>query len=169
VGIFVPRETIDRAIEYVKNSYVSADNGTPDQRGGFFYQVRNPPFGQSRTSFALTAAGVTALYGAGEYRSEQVESGIKFLFRTHSRYGRPPAWRLHQSFDYFYGHYYAIQAFYQKGGEHWARWYPSVRDEILDGQHREGYWEDLVGRNYATAMATIILQVPYRYLPIFER
>jgi hypothetical protein len=167
VGIYVPRETIQRAIDYVKLSYVPDSYPNPEYRGGFWYQIFDQPFRHSRTSFALTAAGVTALYGAGEYDSPQVREGLKFLFFK-TRW-KPPAWRMHQSFDYFYGHYYAIQAFYQAGGEYWAQWYPAIRDEIVSGQRPGGYWEDFVGRNYSTAMATIILQIPYRYLPIFER
>jgi len=166
VGIYVPRETILRAIDYVKTSFIR-DYPNPDMKGGFWYQIYDQPYRHSRTSFALTAAGVTALYGAGEYDSDQVAAGIDFLYKR-PRW-RPPPYRMHGSFDYFYAHYYAIQAFYQKGGQHWADWYPSIRDEILSGQHDGGYWQDLVGRNYATAMATVILQIPYRYLPIFER
>ncbi|GIW72347.1 MAG: hypothetical protein KatS3mg102_1889 [Planctomycetota bacterium] len=170
VGIYVPRATIDAAIQYIKRSFVGEH---PDwrQRGGFWYQVREDRFQLSRTSFALTAAGVVALYGAGEYDAPEIRQGLRFLARpaTHYPYGRPPAWRMHQSFDYFYAHYYAVQAFFQAGGELWAWWFPMIRDELLEGQHQEGYWEDLVGRNYATAMATVILQIPYRYLPIFER
>ncbi len=170
VGIFVPRETIDRAIRYVKRSYI-ADHPDWRQRGGFWYQIPENRFSMSRTSFALTAAGVTALYGAGEYDAPEIREGLRFLSRPPAMFpfGRPPAWRMHESFDYFYSHYYAVQAFFQAGGEHWARWFPMIRDEIVAGQHREGYWEDLVGRNYATAMATIILQMPFQYLPITER
>jgi hypothetical protein len=165
VGVFVPKETIRAAIDYVKRSYIRA-GASSQYRGGFWYQIPDQPFRPSRSSFALTAAGVTALYGAGEYDAPEVRDGLKFL--SNPRW-RPPAWRMHSSFDYFYGHYYAIQAFYQAGGEYWAQWWPDIRDEILNGQYRDGYWEDLVGKNYATAMATIILQIPYRYLPIFER
>lgn len=165
VGIYVPRETIQRAIQYVKGSYIG-EYPNPEMRGGYWYQIYDQPYRHSRTSFALTAAGVTALYGAGEYENEYVTNGLIFLERPR---WRPPAYRMHGSFDYFYGHYYAIQALYQAGGSHWARWYPQIREEILAGQDPSGHWQDLVGRNYATAMATIILQIPYRYLPIFER
>ncbi|MHC4829943.1 MAG: prenyltransferase/squalene oxidase repeat-containing protein, partial [Planctomycetota bacterium] len=138
-----------------------------DEQGGFWYQIgRNQPFMRSRTSFALTAAGVTALYGAGEYDAAEVRAGLAYL---HNPRNRPDAWRMTGSFDYFYSHYYAVQAMYQAGGDHWKRWFPRVRDEILGGMNESGHWEDLVGPVYATAMATIILQIPYRYLPIFER
>src|SRR5205085_9252425 len=130
-----PRETIERAIEYVKLSFIGPEYPDPSMRGGFWYQIFDQPFRHSRTSFPLTAAGVTALYGAGEYDSPQVREGLKFLARRTGRY-HFPAWKMHQSFDYFYGHYYAIQAFYQAGGELWASWYPEIRDEIVKGQHR---------------------------------
>ncbi len=166
VGIKVPRESIDKAVKYVKGSYIR-DYPYPNFKGGFWYQVfENQPFRPSRTSFALTSAGVTALYGAGEYDAPEVQGGLEYLF---SQRNWPPAADMNRTFDYFYGHYYAIQAFFQAGGRYWERWYPRVRDEILKGQHPDGKWQDLVGPNYATAMACVILQIPYRYLPIFER
>lgn len=166
VGIEVPRESIDRAIRYVKASYIH-DYPHPNYKGGFWYQVfENQPFRPSRTSFALTSAGVTALYGAGDYDSPEIQGGLRYLFNSRNW---PHASDMHRTFDYFYGHYYAVQAFYQASGRYWDVWYPRIRDEILGGQHPDGKWEDLVGPNYATAMACVILQIPYRYLPIFER
>jgi hypothetical protein len=166
VGIFVPSSTIDRAVDYVKRSQIRYHHD-PTIRGGFWYQIDEKPFPMSRTSFALTAAGVTALYGAGAYdSSDEIRAGLSFLSRPGHR---PPMWRMERSFDYYYGHYYAAQAFFQAGGTLWTRWYPSIRDELVRGIKPEGHWEDLVGPVYATAMATIILQIPYAYLPILER
>ncbi len=31
---------------------------------------------------------------------------------------------------YFYGHYYAAQAMWIRGGDDWATWYPAIRDEL---------------------------------------
>jgi hypothetical protein len=168
MGVRVPKDTIDRAIHYVKTSYIGDRVSYHQYKGGFWYQVyENRPFRPSRTSFALTAAGVTALYGAGEYDGEEIRGGLKYLF---DRRNRPPATDMTRTFDYWYGHYYAIQAFFQAGEPYWSEWYPSIRDEIVEGQAVLGdHWEDLVGPCYATAMATLILQIPYRYLPIFER
>lgn len=168
MGVRVPKDTIDRAIHYVKQSYIGDRVSFHQYKGGFWYQVyENRPFRPSRTSFALTAAGVTALYGAGEYDGEEIRGGLKYLF---DRRNRPPASDMTRTFDYWYGHYYAIQAFFQAGEPYWSEWYPSIRDEIVEGQAVLGdHWEDLVGPCYATAMATLILQIPYRYLPIFER
>lgn len=165
-GLQIRKEVIDKAVRYVKKSWVPPYRSAVRNRNGFWYQIFDDPYRPSRTSFALTAAGVTALYGAGEYDTRETRGGLKYLRDPRNR---PPARQMHESFDYFYGHYYAIQAFFQAGDEHFNDWYPSVRDEIVAGQHGDGRWEDLVGPNYATAMACIILQVPYQYLPIFER
>ncbi|MBI3726663.1 prenyltransferase [bacterium] len=168
VGIHVPKDAISNAIKYVKHSYIGDKVSYPHYKGGFWYQAyENRPFRPSRTSFALTAAGVTALYGAGEYDCEEIRGGLKYLFH---RQNRPAANDMHHTFDYWYGHYYAIQAFFQAGEPFWTEWYLSVRDELVEGQAEHGdHWQDLVGPSYATAMATLILQIPYRYLPIFER
>ncbi|MCA9296937.1 MAG: hypothetical protein KC983_10470, partial [Phycisphaerales bacterium] len=71
---------------------------------------------------------------------------------------------------YFYGHYYAAQAMYLAGGENWAVWWPAVRDEIIMKQSSGGGWLDhYAGGAYATAMSLIVLQMPKRYLPIFQK
>ena len=167
VGIHVPKASIDHAIDYVKRSYIRKATNFRQQPGGFWYQVyENYPLRPSRTSFALTAAGVTALYGAGEYQGPEIQGGLRYLFDPANR---PPSSGMRNSFDFYYGHYYAMQAFFQAGEPYWSQWYPSVRDEILSGQKPDGRWEDQVGPKYATAMACVILQIPSRYLPIFER
>jgi hypothetical protein len=54
------------------------------------------------------------------------------------------------------------------GGEHWARWYPAIRDELIGSQDkRTGAWTGDFSEDYATSMALIILQMPNRYLPVY--
>ena len=81
----------------------------------------------------------------------------------------PGKFAVRDTFDAFYGYYYAVQAFFQAGGTRWTSNYPRIRDDILDMQRKDGSWRDRVGPHYATAMACIILLIPYRYLPIFDR
>jgi hypothetical protein len=76
---------------------------------------------------------------------------------------------VYPKLHYFYGHYYASQAMYLAGGDHWANYYPPVRDEILRNQLSDGSWKDDVGATYATAMACVVLQMPCEYLPIFQK
>ena len=55
------------------------------------------------------------------------------------------------------------------GGEHWDRWWPAIRAELIEKQAADGSWRGQAGTEYGTAMALIILQVPNRTLPILQR
>jgi hypothetical protein len=70
---------------------------------------------------------------------------------------------------YYYGHYYAAQAYWHQGGTPFLNWYAAVRDVLLHQQAEDGSWLDPNGAPYATAMATLTLQIPNNYLPIFRR
>ena len=133
----------------------------------FTYQIEdNYRMGPSRYTFALTACGVTALYSAGEYDASEVQRGLEYLDYNLSQQDVASA---ANRFDFYYGQYYAVQAAFQKGGRYWSSWYKRVRNNLLSVQEARGNWRHLVGKNYATAMATIILQIPYQYLSITER
>jgi squalene cyclase len=150
-GVYVPHDTIDRCIAYVKRSQ-NAD-------GGFMYMIQG---GQS--AFPRSAAGVVALYSAGIYEGSEIERGLKYLMESIPRGGI-----FNRESHYFYGHYYAVQAMWHAGGDHWSRWYPAIRDELLARQREDGSWMDSICQEYGTAMACIILQMPNNYLPIFQR
>jgi hypothetical protein len=170
VGIYVPKTTIERALDYIRRSAESQGSYRLPS-GAFWYQYEDArDKHMSRYSFQLTAAGVASLMYAGEYNSSKVKQGIKFLEQPHRRvkWGRFGAYQI-TSFEYFYGLYYAAQVFFQVGGEKWKNWYSKMSAEILGVQRPDGSWLDQVGPNYATAMACVILEMPYRYLPLFLR
>jgi len=148
-GVFVDKSVIDKAVEYVRRSQ------NPD--GGFRYMLA--PGG---SAFARSAAGVVTLQYAGHYGAAEVEHGLAYL----ERYLPPDE---HTIGHYFYGHYYAAQAMYFAGDERWRAWWPVVRDEIVGRQAPEGSWRGQAGTEYGTAMALIILQMPNRLLPIFQK
>jgi hypothetical protein len=152
-GLFVPKDTVDACIRYVKQSQ------NPD--GGFRYMLQ----AGATSEFPRSAAGVVALQSAGEYDSREVKDGIAFLrqARRGLRSGR-------RNNHFFYGQYYAGQAMWLQGGDAWAEWYPAIRGELLLRQTASGFWPDSsVCNEYGTAMALIILQIPNDYLPIFQR
>ncbi len=149
VGIDAPKSTIDRAIRYVRASQ--------NRDGGFRYMLDS-----AGSMFARSAAGVAALFYAGIYEGPEIERGLRYLEQF------TPGKAAEQT-HYFYGHYYAVQAMYIAGGDHWQRWWPAIRDELLDKQDADGSWQGQAGTEYGTAMALIILQVPDQTLPIFQR
>jgi hypothetical protein len=151
-GIEVSKSTIDRAVEYVRKCQ------NPD--GGFKYQLESGASGWPRS-----AAGVASLFYAGIYSDDAIDRGIAYL-QKEAMPGQAAASKAH----YFYGHYYCVQAMYLAGGGAWAKWWPAIREELIRSQNEDGSWEDRsVGYTYATSMSLIILQMPKRYLPIFQK
>jgi len=151
-GIEVSVETIDNAVEYVKNCQ-NAD-------GGFKYQLEG-----GISAWPRTAAGVATLFYAGIYDDPSIDRGLEYLKRE-ALPGTGRATPAHRG----YGNYYAVQAHFLAGGEAWATWWPAIRRELLDEQNDDGSWEDRsVGPSYGTAMSLLVLQIPKRYLPIFQK
>ena len=148
-GISVPKEVIDRAVEYIR----SCQN--PD--GGFRYRI----FDAAESRYARSAAAVVALYSAGLSDGATLENGLTFVERE---------LRLGVDRDYsHYARYYAAQAIWHAGEKRWDTGFPILRDAII-ADLVESHWEDRqIGDEYATAMALIVLQLPYDVVPIFER
>jgi hypothetical protein len=75
--------------------------------------------------------------------------------------------------------YYATLALFQLKGTAWNEWNTQLQQRLLAAQETTGpnagswptntVWGGYGGRVYTTAMATLCLEVYYRYLPIFER
>jgi hypothetical protein len=150
-GLAVPNETIDRCVDFVKRCQ-NAD-------GGFRYML--PP---GESAFPRSAAGIVALYSAGVYEGAQIDRGLAYLDQF-----LPRGEAIGADGHFFYGHYYAVQAMWQAGGQRWQRWYPAIRDLLVARQQPDGSWSDPVSSDYGTAMATIILQMPDNSVPIFQR
>lgn len=150
-GFYVPRETIDKSIQYVKRCQ------NPD--GGFMYMLQG-----GDSAFARSAAAVVALYSAGVYEGPEITKGLGYLMKHVPQRGV-----ARQESYYYYGHYYAAMAMWQAGGDWWTRWYPAVRDDLLARQQKDGNWLDPISPDFATSMACLVLQMPNNYLPIFQR
>lgn len=126
--------------------------------GGFIYMLQG-----GDGAFPRSAAGVVALYSAGIYEGAEITKGLDYLMQY------IPRGDAFVETHYFYGHYYAVQAMWHAGGNHWSEWYPAIRDELIARRHPDGSWMDSICLEYGTAMACIVLQIPNNYLPIFQR
>jgi hypothetical protein len=79
--------------------------------------------------------------------------------------------------NYYYW-YYGTLALYQQGGPEWEQWNTAVRNMLVAEQRRTGalagswdphdVWGGYGGRMYSTAIATLSLEVYYRYLPLYR-
>ncbi len=151
-GIEVPKQVIDKAVEYVRRCQ--------NRDGGFKYQAD-----QGMSAWPRSAAGVASLYYAGIYEDNALERGVEYLLQN-AMPDSPQRAETH----YFYGIYYTVQSMYLAGGKPWAQFWPAIREELLKRQTANGSWNDpSVGPVYGTSMALIVLQMPKRYLPIFQK
>jgi hypothetical protein len=77
----------------------------------------------------------------------------------------------------FYYWYYGTLGMYQLQGDHWRRWNNALTRQLLGSQTIAGeaagswepndVWGGYGGRVYSTALATLCLEVYYRYLPLY--
>lgn len=154
-GIVVPNETIAKVVQYLE----SARDPTT---GGFCYTLG----GNRNVTPACTAGGAYIAQLAGQRDTELVRGALRHLESL------APDIITGGGSYYYYTHYYAIQAMVQAGDEHYARWYPQIRDALIQRQNAEGAWDKGSrngGSSYATPMAIIVLATPHRYIPIYQR
>ncbi|MCG8587050.1 MAG: hypothetical protein MI757_20280 [Pirellulales bacterium] len=91
-------------------------------------------------------------------------------------------WMAHKGplTENMYYSYYAAQIMHHLGGERWKKWNEQMRDPLVKLQskkgHERGSWMfsggdhgyRSGGRLYATAMATMMLEVYYRHMPLYK-
>ena len=140
-GIDVPKEVIDRAIDYVKKSQ--------NNDGGFRYQLHGGTSGFARSAAAMAALG----RAEAAVDREEVRKAYDYLakFPAGATVGQPEVF-------YFYGHYYAAQVMSHLDKAAWDHWFAPVRDRLLQQQSKDGSWPDTASVDLGTAMACLTLQ-----------
>ena len=124
------------------------------------YMSRRPR--QSTTAVAL----LCRMYTGWRHDNAALVKGVGHL----SGWGPSP--------DDLYYDYYATQVLFHWAGPEWNAWNSKMRDLLIGRQDRAGhqsgswYFDGVCGkaggRLYSTAMATMILEVYYRYMPLFS-
>lgn len=90
-----------------------------------------------------------------------------------------PVWDMEvKGMIHFYYWYYATLAMHLSGAEAFDKWNKALRSALLKGQREDGpaagSWDPVDqlgergGRLYSTTMATLCLEVYYRYLPFYR-
>lgn len=156
-GFEVSNEVRERTLKYVE--------GCQNANGSFNYLRRG-----GRQTVALAAAGVVSYYSAGIYEGERIDKALKWIFDR--RPGHADR-RVVSPMNYYYAHYYAVQAMWHaqiQAPHYWNVWYPAIRDELINERMTQpGVWPDQrVGPEFGTAMSCIILQMPFNYVPVFS-
>lgn len=153
-GISVPKEVIDRAVEYIKKCTTA--------EGGVQYSIKGggprPP---------ITAAAVACLFNSGEYDSDYAQKLLKYCKLNLSPSGEDTS----RSYGHWhYAHYYYAQVMYRIGKGDWKSYFNTISKGILRKQSADGSWkEGHIGPVYTTAINATILQLENGYLPIYQR
>lgn len=137
--------------------------------GGFGYQQNKRPVG-SRKHFSLTSAGTLCFQQHKGANNSIARKGIDYLDSIAYFDLEKPS-KLGQKAD-FYEHYYTTQAMINHGGKEWDKYNNLFRDRLLKAQNKDGSWAKDGGQHnkgqdpvYYTALATLMLEVYYRFLP----
>lgn len=150
--LIVPREAVEGIDRFLDSN----------RTGEFMFRYRG-----GKPTKSMTAIGVLLQIFRGKTKdARSVANGIEYL----SNQGP-------SGVDMYYN-YYATQAMFQIGGRSWKNWNYYMRDLLVKTQspsgHLRGSWmfegdhsNKVGGRFYSTCMACLILEVYYRYLPVY--
>jgi hypothetical protein len=157
-GIPVPKEIIDKAVQYIKNCTLP--------EGGVQYSSKG---GGGRP--AITAAAIACLFNAGQYDDDYVPRMMKYCEQnlgsdTRSSYGH-----------WHYAHFYYAQVQYREGNDQWEKYRTEIENKLLReatevklGDKTGVQWsQGYIGPVYTTALNLIILQLDNACLPIYQR
>lgn len=153
-GITVEDKVFKQASNFIRKC-ATADSGFAYQPGG-------------AANSAMTAAGTLALIFCGQLNEPGVRSAVQRLSST--------ALPTTAQQD-VYAWYYATQAIFQANpkGPTWKTWNEAMSQLLTREQAADGSWNfsasphvGKAGPNLVTAMCVLILEVYYRYLPIYS-
>ena len=167
-GIPIPQKNKLRLIRFLSERELGQSGGLASYR---YYKSKTP--GERNMidppSPAMTAEALFCrqMLGIANSTAQNRESTRYIL-------AHPPR-RTNLNLYYWY---YGTLAMYQQGGQEWESWNNICRDLIISEQRRtgpatgswdpRGEWGGYGGRVYSTAIATLSLEVYYRYLPIYR-
>lgn len=152
-GIPVPKEILDKAIDYIKKC-TGPDGGVRYNLAGAGGGGRPP----------ITAAAIACLFNAGDYDDEFVPKILMYCRRNLSDVSGNSFGHWH------YAHYYYAQVLYREGGKEWETYRDKLFERIVAEAGADGGWnQGYIGTVYTTAMNLTILQLPKGALPIYQR
>lgn len=150
-GIPVPKEIIDKAVNYIRQCTL------PD--GGVQYSSKG---GGGRP--AISAAAIACLFNAGDYDSEYVPKLLDYCNKNLGNISNEGFGHWH------YAHYYYSQVLYRQAGKEWEQYRDKIYSRLVTEASPNGSWQQgYIGPIYTTATNLTILQLENANLPIYQR
>jgi hypothetical protein len=161
-GLEVPNSVFNRATKFLDS--VQSDDGST-----YGYIAPSAGFPRATSSVGL----LCRMYMGWKKDNPALKRGVTKI----SREGPSIPARTNITSDMYYN-YYATQVLRHWGGHEFDEWNLKVREWLIESQgkekHEAGSWffsfanhASVGGRLYCTAMATMMLEVYYRHLPIY--
>ncbi len=152
-GFNVPRNTLDGVMHYLDSVQV-------DGKGRYGYEPRKKNYKGSVTAMAL----LCRMYLGWGRDDGDMRAGIELLDKA-------------GPYENLYSTYFAAQVMRNWGGDEWQRWNERMRDDLISTQvvdgpgagswtPRTGMHRRQGGRLLETSLATLTLEVYYRYKPV---
>lgn len=156
-GFSVPQDVLDRAVAFIRS------NGIPDGR---WYYLRSGRPG----SVAISGCGSIAIYGAGGFKDPLAWAANDYILRHYQRHSVRDLLEDPDSPYAVYGCFYTSQAMYMAGDKYWVPWFEKAAELFKAAQRESGEFPDGYGNKvYPTAVAAVVMQAPYGYLPLYQR
>jgi hypothetical protein len=155
----VPPTTVKRSYDFLNK--VQAD-------GGAYYGYTGPGKGDATTAIGL----LCRMYLGWKKEHPALQRGVAFISERGPSRGEAAN---------MYYNYYATQVMRHWEGEEWEKWNKVMRDYLIETQAKTGaetgswYFDDPSDhgrrgqRLYTTSLSTMILEVYYRHLPLFQK
>lgn len=156
VGFEVERETIARAIDYVRRCQ--------NENGSFRYGLapKNP------STLALTAASLATLNAAGRYDTPEVERGMTHLWQELESDAAGAGHRV--LYPHYERMYVAEALWHHRDPRLYERWMEREIEKLVTTQAADGSWDEpQFGACYATATNCLVLALPLGQLPFYQR
>jgi len=158
---------LDYDIDTVRRANFFLDTMMVPGGFGYHYSMDSKQKNPLEYRPAMTACGVLCRMYSG-WKTD--EPSIKAAAEKFAQVGPSKG-------DIYYN-YYATQVMKQYGGAEWESWNTRMRDQLVSSQiqtgHGAGSWfienghsTDAGGRLYSTCMSTMMLEVYYRYMPLY--
>jgi hypothetical protein len=164
-GVFVPSKVRQRMDDFLNSVRQGKDGGLFGYRRNVVSDGKDSePVSPTMTAEALFCQ---QMLGYPQESASNQES-VAYLMRNTPRLS---------DLNYYYW-YYGTLAMYQHGGRAWQDWNSTVREVLISEQVTSGknagswapkdQWGRYGGRLYSTALATLTLEVYYRFLPLYR-
>ena len=155
-GLKVPDKVLDGVRHYLDSVQV-------DKEGRYGYEIQKKRYTGAVTSMAL----LCRMYLGWGRDDGDLRAGIALLDKA-------------GPYENLYSLYFATQVMKNWGGDEWERWNARLRDDLIAAQEKDGpakgSWKPRTGAIHAkqggrllsTSLATLTLQVYYRYEPLLS-